>query len=67
MGLLALYLNNKVSEMSWLTAKWLFTLNAPGFFVLGRIVMNDSTSKISRFSRNMLAYKSVLSGFKTEI
>ena len=36
-------------------------------FLLGRIVMNDSTSKISRFSRNMPAYKSVLSGFKTEI
>ena len=38
-----------------------------GLPVLGRIVMNDSTSKISRFSRNMPAYKSVLSGFKTEI
>ena len=38
-----------------------------GLFVLGRIVMNDSASKISRFSRNMPAYKSVLSGFKTDI
>ena len=38
-----------------------------GFPVLGRIAVNDSTSKISRFSRNMPAYKSVLSGFKTEI
>ena len=28
-------------------------------FVLGRIAMNDSTSKISRFSRNMPAYKSM--------
>ena len=38
-----------------------------GFFILGRIVTNDSTSKISRFGRNMPAYKSVLSGFETEI
>ena len=38
-----------------------------GFVVLVRIVTNDSRSKISRFSRNMPAYKSVLSGFKTEI
>ena len=37
-----------------------------GFLVLGRIVTDDSTSKMSRFSRNMPAYKSVLSGFKTE-
>ena len=39
-----------------------------GVSVLGHIVMNDSRSKISRFSRNMPAYKSVLiQGFKTEI
>ena len=31
-----------------------------GVSVLGHIVMNDSRSKISRFSRNMPAYKSVL-------
>ena len=38
-----------------------------GFAVLGRIVMNDSRSEISRFVKNVPAYKSVLSGFKTEI
>ena len=36
-----------------------------GFAVLVRIVNNDSRSKISRFNRNMPAYESVLSGFKT--
>ena len=36
------------------------------FLVLGRIVTDVSTSKMSRFSRNMPAYKSVLSGFKTK-
>ena len=38
-----------------------------GFIVLGRIVTDDSRSKISRFSRNMPAYESMLSGFKTKI
>ena len=38
-----------------------------GFPVLDRVVLNDSTFKMSPFSRNMPAYKSVLSGFKTEI
>ena len=54
--------------MLGLTAKWLFIhIVRTGFFVLGRIVNNDSRSKISRFNRNMPAYKSMLSGFKTEI
>ena len=38
-----------------------------GFLVLGRIVTDDSRSKISRFSRNMPAYESVLSGLKKKI
>ena len=40
-----------------------------GFLVLGHSVTDDSRFKVSRFSRNicMPAYKSVLSGFKTEI
>ena len=40
-----------------------------GFLVLGRIVINDSRSEMSWFSRNIPAYKSVSSdsGFKTEI
>ena len=38
-----------------------------GFLVLGRIVVNDSRFKISRFKRNMPAYKSVLSCFNPEI
>ena len=37
-----------------------------GFFLLGRIFINDSKSEISRFVKNMPAHKSVLSGFKTE-
>ena len=61
-------LNNKVSEMLGLTAKWLFTLNAPrGFVVLVRIVTNDSRSRVSRFSRNTPAYESVLSGLKYKV
>ena len=36
-----------------------------GFVVLARIVTNDFRSKISRFKRNMPAYESVLSDFKT--
>ena len=36
-----------------------------GFVVLVCIVTNDSSSKISRFKRNMPAYESVLSDFKT--
>ena len=42
-------------------------IDRTGFLVLGRVVMNDSRSKISWFERNMPAYKSVLSGFETEI
>ena len=37
-----------------------------GFVVLARVVTNGSRSKISRFKRNMLAYESVLSDFKTQ-
>ena len=59
-------LSKKVSEILGLTAKCLFTMHAPGFLFLCRIVMNGSTSKISRFNRNIPAYKLVLRGFKTE-
>ena len=41
-----------------------------GFLDLGRIVMDESGSKVSRFKRNMPAYESlesVLSAFETEI
>ena len=37
------------------------------FSALGCIFNNDAGSKISRFVRNMPAYKSVLSGFKIKI
>ena len=36
-----------------------------GFVVLVRIITNDSSSKISRFKKNMPAYESVLNDLKT--
>ena len=63
-------------QQSILTKKYINVYHHPtmsiyiqrlGFLVLGRIVMVDLRAKISRFSKDMLAYKSVLSGFKTEI
>ena len=49
---------NKVSEMVRDHREMVIHIERTGFVVLGRIVMNDSRSEISRFVRNMPRPKS---------